>query len=87
VHEHGTAREDGTAREVDALGLPCPRPVIELARAVEDVAVGSRVVLLADDPAVAVDVPVWVRLKRHRMVGQSRATDSGAWRFEIERRH
>lgn len=70
---------------IDAIGLPCPQPVIELARAVEGVAIGGRVVLRADDPAVGVDVPVWVRLKRHRMVDQQHA--DRVWRFEIERRH
>ena len=73
------------ATRVDALGLPCPQPVIALARAVEGSAVGQRVVLLADDPAVGVDVPVWVRLKRHRMVEQHH--EDGVWRFEVERRH
>lgn len=73
------------AVRVDALGLPCPQPVIELARAIEGVAVGERVLLVADDPAVPVDVPVWCRLRRHRLVAQD-ARD-GAWRFEVERRH
>ena len=75
----------GDAVTIDAIGLPCPQPVIELARAVEGVGIGERVVLLADDPAVGVDVPVWVRLKRHRMVDQHDA--DRVWRFEIERRH
>lgn len=73
------------ANEVDALGLPCPQPVIALARAVAEAELGANVVLLADDPAVGVDVPVWVRLKRHRMVAQEQR--DGRWRFEVERRH
>ncbi|MEY3019377.1 MAG: hypothetical protein RLZZ272_361 [Actinomycetota bacterium] len=79
---HGSGLD---ALEVDALGLPCPRPVIELARAVDRTDVGGLVVLHADDPAVGVDVPVWVRLKRHRMVEQRR--EGAAWRFVVERRH
>lgn len=53
--------------EVDARGLACPMPVIELARAIDDVAIGSRVLLLATDPAAKVDVPVWCRMQRHRL--------------------
>ncbi|MFP5309384.1 MAG: sulfurtransferase TusA family protein [Actinomycetes bacterium] len=55
-------------RVVDALGLPCPKPVIELAAAVREVPVGARVRLLADDVAAKVDVPVWCRMQRQTLV-------------------
>lgn len=74
----------GTVRVVDAIGLPCPQPVIALARAVDEVAVGARVRLLATDPAVRVDVPVWCRLKRQRLAAQS-VDDAGVWTFEVDR--
>lgn len=70
--------------EVDARGLACPMPVIELARAIEGVAVGSRVRLLATDPAADVDVPVWCRMQRHRL--HERGTDDGVATFVVERR-
>ncbi|MCA1782068.1 MAG: sulfurtransferase TusA family protein [Intrasporangiaceae bacterium] len=76
-------REEGI-REVDARGLACPMPVIELARAIEEVAVGSRVRLLATDPAAEVDVPVWCRMQRHRL--HDRGRDDGVAAFVIERR-
>lgn len=69
--------------EVDATGLSCPLPVIELAKAVETVEVGARVRLLATDPAAKVDVPVWCRMKRHHL--HSSVMDGGVWRFEVER--
>lgn len=53
---------------VDALGKPCPIPVIELAEAVATVAIGDEVVLLADDPAARTDVAVWCRMKRQQLV-------------------
>lgn len=53
---------------VDSLGKPCPVPIIELADAVEAVAVGESVVLLADDPAARTDVSVWCRMKRHELI-------------------
>ena len=62
--------EDGR-RVVDALGMPCPRPVIELAAAVKQLQVGDEVRLLADDPAADVDVPVWCRMQRQALVAQS----------------
>ncbi len=73
-----------TARVVDARGLSCPMPVLELARAVEDVEVGARVRLLATDPAAKVDVPVWCRMQRHRLHAQE--LDGTVWSFEVERR-
>lgn len=69
--------------EVDARGRPCPMPVIELARAVEDVPPGTRVRLLADDPAARVDVPVWCRMQGQRLVASRE--DDGVWTFEVER--
>ena len=59
---------------LDARGKRCPLPVILLARLVPDVEVGSVVRVLADDPAAAVDIPAWCRLKGHEYVG---AVDEG----------
>ncbi len=71
-------------RVVDARGLACPMPVIELASAVTEVTVGARVLLLATDPAAKVDVPVWCRLQRHQLV--EAGDEDGTWRFLVERR-
>ncbi len=74
----------GEARFVDATGLTCPQPVHELAAAIEEVATGARVVLASSDPTSRVDVPVWCRLRRHRL---HRVEDRGdAWWFHVERR-
>jgi TusA-related sulfurtransferase len=69
--------------EVDATGLSCPMPVIELAKAIRDVEVGERVRLLATDPAAKVDVPVWCRMQRQQLVRQEEA--DGVWRFDVDR--
>lgn len=70
-------------QEIDARGLSCPMPVIELARTIDGVAIGDLVALTATDPAARVDVPVWCRMQRHLL----RSTDEadGAWRFVVER--
>jgi tRNA 2-thiouridine synthesizing protein A len=72
-----------TTREVDARGLSCPMPVIELARAVDGLESGQSVLLTATDPAARVDVPVWCRMKRHRL--RSVAEEQGVLRFVVER--
>lgn len=70
--------------EVDALGLPCPRPVIELANAVRDVPIGTRVLVIADDPAASVDIPVWCRMQRQTLVERGERED-GALTFLVEK--
>jgi len=57
------------ARVVDCLGRPCPVPVIELARALPDVAVGELLDVLSDDPAAALDIPAWCRMRSQEYVG------------------
>lgn len=90
-HGPGPAREpaaspDGAAAdvEVDARGLACPMPVIELSRAVEGQEVGARVRLLATDPAAKVDVPVWCRMQRQALRSAAQI-DDGAWAFVVEK--
>ena len=75
--------EPDVARVVDARGLACPRPVIDLAAAVDEVAPGELVELWADDPTARVDVPVWCRMRRQRLVDVSE--QDGALRFRVER--
>ncbi|MGV8965125.1 MAG: sulfurtransferase TusA family protein [Cellulomonas sp.] len=53
---------------VDARGLRCPLPVIELAKAVRDVAAGTVLTVLTTDPAARLDVPAWARMRGHTLV-------------------
>jgi tRNA 2-thiouridine synthesizing protein A len=55
----------GTPGVVDARGLRCPMPVIELQRAAQRAADGAVLTLLADDPAAVTDVPAWCRMRGH----------------------
>lgn len=58
-------------------------PVIELARAMEAVEIGTHVQLQATDPAAKVDVPVWCRMQRQRL--RSQDGDGSVWTFVVER--
>lgn len=81
--EDAPTLDDAGRRIVDAIGMPCPRPVIELAAAVKEVAVGDELRLLADDPAADVDVPVWCRMQRQQLVTQS--TEDGVLVFIVKK--
>ena len=70
--------------EVDARGMACPLPVIELAKAVREAPVGAVVRLAATDEAAEVDVPVWCRMQRHRLLRRATAED-GALLFDVEK--
>ena len=71
------------ATRIDARGRPCPVPVIELAKAMRAASIGALVELLADDPAARVDVPVWCRMQRQRLVSQDQ--DGTQWTFVVEK--
>jgi tRNA 2-thiouridine synthesizing protein A len=53
---------------LDCRGMLCPLPVIKLAQAFPDVAIGDTITVLADDPAAATDIPAWCRLRSQELV-------------------
>jgi TusA-related sulfurtransferase len=65
----------GSHLELDCRGMPCPRPIIELAKAFVDLEVGDTVALVADDPAARVDVQAWCRMRGQEYVGTQVAED------------
>lgn len=72
-----------TAPVVDARGLLCPLPVLRLRRALEPLAPGQRVVLLATDAMAVVDVPHYCGQAGHVMVAARMIED--AHEFTVER--
>jgi len=61
--------------ELDCRGMRCPRPVIELAQHIEDVAVGEVIGVASTDTAARADVPAWCRMRGHEYVGEDAADD------------
>ena len=61
--------------ELDCRGQLCPLPVLALARAIGEVAVGDVVTVLATDPAAAVDIAAWCRMKEQEYLGVDTAED------------
>jgi tRNA 2-thiouridine synthesizing protein A len=53
---------------IDALGKRCPLPVIMLAKLAAQQEPGTEIEVLADDPAAAIDIPAWCRLKGHTFI-------------------
>lgn len=80
-----TAQPPGSevAETLDCLGQRCPLPVIALARRLPQLPVGSVVRVLADDPAAALDIPAWCRIRGQEFVAASTVADSPA--FDVRR--
>jgi TusA-related sulfurtransferase len=55
-------------RIVDARGMRCPLPIIELARAARTAAPGAELVVWWTDPAAEHDIPAWARMRGHRVL-------------------
>jgi len=55
---------------VDATGLLCPMPIVELAEAVRNVAVGEIVEIVATDFGILEDAPAWAATTGHEIIGQ-----------------
>ncbi|HEY5821040.1 MAG TPA: sulfurtransferase TusA family protein [Propionibacteriaceae bacterium] len=69
------------AATLDCRGMKCPRPIIELARRIDDVEIGDQIELLADDPAAGPDTAAWCRMRGQELV------ESAPPRFVVRRQH
>jgi tRNA 2-thiouridine synthesizing protein A len=72
--EAGGAADEAGGVVVDARGLLCPAPVIALAKAARTAPAGTRITVLATDPAAAVDIPAWARMRGHTVLETKRET-------------
>jgi len=70
-------------RTVDARGLSCPGPLVELARAIRDAEAGTLLELLATDPGSKSDVPSWSTLTGNELLDKSE--DDGVFRYVVRK--
>jgi tRNA 2-thiouridine synthesizing protein A len=78
------AADGGGGSVIDARGMLCPQPVIELARAMaKRPGTGDEVTLLADDPATVHDVPAWCRMRG--CTSTMSQLGDGTYRFVVTR--
>lgn len=49
-------------KEINCLGMRCPLPIIESAKAIKDIEIGESLSLLSDDPATEPDLRAWGRM-------------------------
>ncbi len=66
---------DAPVTTIDARGLLCPAPVIELAKAAAGLRAGV-IELIADDPAAETDIPAWCRMRNAQLLNRESQSDS-----------
>lgn len=72
------------ARTIDATGLLCPYPIVETAKAVRTLADGAVLLVLATDPGIALDMPLWCKATRNEHLGTFR--DGARWKSFVRKR-
>ncbi|HTP24746.1 MAG TPA: sulfurtransferase TusA family protein [Anaeromyxobacteraceae bacterium] len=50
---------------IDTSGRFCPFPIVEAAKAVRTMGEGSVLLVIATDPGIALDMPMWCQATRH----------------------
>lgn len=70
---------------LDVRGLACPLPVLRANRALRGLPPGTRLEVLATDPAAPADFAAFAAETGHALL-ESGAAEDGAFRFLLERR-
>ena len=66
---------------LDARGLMCPMPIVQLAKKVKELSSGQVLELLADDVGSKDDVPAWTNRTGHELLGTEE--EGGVFKFYI----
>jgi len=59
-----------TDHQLDAIGLRCPEPVMMLRQKIRKIATGETLLVTADDPSTARDIPSFCRFMEHQLIKQ-----------------
>jgi TusA-related sulfurtransferase len=73
------------ARTLDTSGTLCPFPIVETARAVKALGPGDVLCVVATDPGIRTDMPMWCKATRHEHLGTFEA-GGGAFRSYVRKR-
>jgi TusA-related sulfurtransferase len=71
------------ARTIDTSGRLCPFPIVEAAKAVKALDRGAVLLVIATDPGIALDMPMWCKATRNEHLGTFR--DGAAWKSFVRK--
>ena len=69
---------------LDTSGLLCPIPIVKAAAAVKGLPVGAVLLVIATDPGIETDMPLWCRATRHEHLATFR--DGNRWKSYVKKR-
>jgi tRNA 2-thiouridine synthesizing protein A len=69
------------ARTLDTSGRLCPFPIVETAKAVKALDAGAVLLVIATDPGIATDMPMWCRATRNEHIATFR--DGVTWKSYV----
>ena len=72
-------------KTIDACGLQCPGPILQLKQAIDDIQVGEAVCVTATDPGFVADAPAWCNTTGHELASLEPA-EKGSYRATIIKR-
>jgi tRNA 2-thiouridine synthesizing protein A len=70
---------------LDLKGLLCPMPVVRIAQAIKNVAIGDVIEATATDPGVLADIPAWARSSGQELVSIEKKNGIREIRFIVKR--
>ncbi len=70
-------------RSIDARGMPCPGPLMNLIAAIRQGQVGQVVEVLSSDEGSKTDIPAWITKAKHEMLEV--VPESGYTRFVVRK--
>jgi len=59
---------DQADQQLDAIGLRCPEPVMMVRKTIRKMETGQSLLVLADDPSTARDIPSFCRFMDHELM-------------------
>ncbi|MFA5960425.1 MAG: sulfurtransferase TusA family protein [Tatlockia sp.] len=69
--------------ELDARRLLCPMPVIKTQNMAKKLHHGDQLTVIATDPGAKEDVPCWIRINGHRLLGFEEIDGAFYFRFQL----
>jgi len=72
-------------KTINACGLQCPGPILQLKNAIDEVKEGEAIVITATDPGFVADAPAWCNTTGHELVSLEPA-EKGAYRATVIKR-
>ncbi len=77
--------EKGAENVLDVRGLSCPMPIVKTKKALNELAIDTRLEVLTTDPGSVADFEAWTRRTGHKLISSEHV--GSEYHFLIEKAH